>query len=88
LEIKGTGIVGPTVFYWATEYSAILKKIKGKKQTPAEAAGFEFKLGSMFRLLKLINYAYALNLRVSWPIILPRSCGFQKTPKTSRIRKR
>lgn len=48
--------------FFDVHYNFIDKqKIKGKKQTPAEAAGFKFKLGSVFRLLKLINYAYALD---------------------------
>lgn len=35
--------------------------IKYKKQTPAQAAGFERDLGTTYKLFKLINYAYAEN---------------------------
>jgi len=37
------------------------QKIKYKKQTPAQAAGFKKSLGTTYKLLKLINYAYAEN---------------------------
>lgn len=48
--------------FFDVHYNFIDKqKIKGKHQTPAEAAGFEYDLGVKYRLLKLIYYAYAEN---------------------------
>lgn len=46
--------------FFDVHYNFIDKQtIKGKKQTPAQAAGFNKSLGITYKLLKLINYAYA-----------------------------
>jgi len=58
LKNKPGWLIGIFMTFFDVHYNFIDKQnIKGRKQTPAEAAGFKFELGSMFRLLKLINYA-------------------------------
>ena len=56
--------------------------IKSKKQTPAQAAGFKKNLGTTYNLLRLINYAYAENWRVSvTKFVLPKNNILSKKKK-------
>lgn len=48
--------------FFDVHYNFIDKQtIKGKKQTPAQAAGFGKSLGTTYMLLRLINYTYVEN---------------------------